>query len=198
MEEYTIDQTQGKAVRLCKDETITIEDVKGAQVADFFAVTTEDEAEFLSTGVTIDCNASIALRTGFDIYTNRFNRMFHVIEDDVAVHNLLHPCCRPEMYDFFYDNGKGHHNCFDNINDALAHRDIGRFNLIQPVNLFMNTKINPYTGAVTIEKPVSNSGDKITLAAKMDAIVAVAACSVSESVCNGGHPTPIKLKVARH
>lgn len=46
--------------------------------------------------------------------------MMKVIYDDVEEHDLLHPCCRKEMYDFFYNNGDGHPNCLNNINGALG------------------------------------------------------------------------------
>ena len=116
--------------------------------------------------------------------------MFEVISDDVGEHDLLHPCCRPEMYDFFYHNGKGHPNCLDNINGALGdHRPI-----ITPVNLFMNTLINP-DGSISVETPPSKAGDSITLKALMDVRLGVAACSVSESKCNGGKCSPIKIVI---
>ena len=108
-------------------------------MADFFAETAGRSDEFLSTGVTIDCNESLKLRPGDAIYSNLYRPMFRVVSDDVGEHDLLHPCCRPEMYDFFYGNGGGHPNCLDNINACLRHvRPI-----IHPVNLFMHTVINP-------------------------------------------------------
>ena len=97
-----------------------------------------DDAEFLSPGVTIDCNASLRIRVGDLLYSNKYRPMLRVLYDDVGEHDLLHPCCRPEMYDFFYHNGKGHPNCLDNINKALGKT---RPNLL-PVNLFMHTRIN--------------------------------------------------------
>ena len=42
--------------------------------------------------------------------------MFRILSDDVGTHDLLFPFCRPKMYEFFYQNGDGHPNCFDNIN----------------------------------------------------------------------------------
>ncbi len=42
--------------------------------------------------------------------------MFRILSDDVGTHDLLFPSCRPEMYEFFYQNGDGRPNCFDNIN----------------------------------------------------------------------------------
>ena len=165
-------------------------DLGGGQVVDFFAEAAENSGEFLSTGVTIDYNESLRLKAGSIIYTNLYRPMLEVLYDDVGEHDLLHPCCRPEMYDFFYHNGKGHPNCLDNINHALGeHRAI-----ITPVNLFMHTKINA-DGSISVEEPLSKAGDKIILKALMDMTLGVAACSVSESRCNSGKCSPVKIMI---
>ena len=165
-------------------------DLGGGQVVDFFAEAAENSGEFLSTGVTIDYNESLRLKAGSIIYANLYRPMLEVLYDDVGEHDLLHPCCRPEMYDFFYHNGKGHPNCLDNINHALGeHRAI-----ITPVNLFMHTKINA-DGSISVEEPLSKAGDKIILKALMDMTLGVAACSVSESRCNSGKCSPVKIMI---
>lgn len=127
----------GIAADVRKGQTVTVVDAEGGQVADFFAEMRGDADEFLSTGVTIDCNESLRLRVGDTVYTNLYRPMFRVVSDDVGEHDLLHPCCRPEMYDFFYGNGQGHPNCLDNINRCLNKTRP----IIHPVNLFMHTKI---------------------------------------------------------
>mgnify|MGYP005763861569 FL=1 len=152
----------------------------------FFAEVIDQEAEFLSTGVTIDCNESLKLHVGNIIYTNLYRPMMQVLADDVGEHDLLHPCCRPEMYDFFYHNGDGHPNCLDNINRALGKRRA----TITPINLFMNTKIHQ-DGSISVEAPLSKAGDKIMLKALLDMTLGIAACSVSESKCNNGKCTSI-------
>ena len=48
----------GKRVDVFKGQTITVIDVSGGQVADFFAESLDNAEEFLSTGVTMDCNES--------------------------------------------------------------------------------------------------------------------------------------------
>ena len=79
-------------------------------------------------------------------------------------------------------------NCLNNINGALGeHRPI-----ITPINLFMNTKINT-DGSISVEKPISKAGDKIILKALMDIKLGIASCSVSESDCNSGKCSPIKI-----
>ena len=186
--EYTIPACTGKRIDVKQGQNITVIDIDGGQVVDFFAEVAGNQAEFLSTGVTIDCNESLRLRVGDTIYTNLYRPMFKVVADDVGEHDLLHPCCRPEMYDFFYHNGDSHSNCFDYINGALWDHHPS----ITPINLFMYTKINA-NGTISVEAPLSKAGDKIVLTALIDITLGVAACSVSESKCNSGKCSPVKI-----
>jgi len=188
MTTYRIEPCSGTRIEVKKGQTVTVIDVAGGQVADFFAEVSAQE--FLSTGVTIDCNESLALRVGDTIYTNLYRPMFRVLADDVGAHDLLHPCCRKEMYDFFYKNGEGHPNCLDNINGVLKRSHP----IITPINLFMHTTVRT-DGGISVEAPLSMAGDKIVLLALLDVTVGIAACSVSESLCNSGECTPIEVKV---
>lgn len=189
-----IKPTGGASFMLKTGDTITITDPEGRQVADFFAVCADDPAEFLSPGVTIDCNGSLRVQKGSVLYTSRYRPMFKIVQDDVECHDLLFPSCRPEMYAFLYHNAEGHPNCFDNINQGLQNRGLPPVPHIQPFNIFMHTRVHP-DGEVTVEEPLSRAGDSITLLAMMDAVVCVAACSASESQCNGGQCTPLCVEV---
>lgn len=189
--EYIIPACSGEKIEVKKGQTITVIDIEGGQVVDFFAEVAENPTEFLSTGVTIDVNESLRLNVGDTVYTNLYRPMFKVVSDNVGEHDLLHPCCRPEMYDFFYHNGAGHPNCFENINGALKENSP----IIIPLNLFMHTKIN-MDGSISVEKPLSKAGDKIVLLALLDVTLGVAACSVYESKCNSGKCTAIKIIVS--
>lgn len=188
--EYIIPACSGMKIDVKQGQSITVIDIEGGQVVDFFAEVNGNVNEFLSTGVTIDCNESLKLNVGDIIYTNLYRPMIKVITDDVGEHDLLHPCCRPEMYNFFYHNGEEHPNCFDNINRVLDEQRA----VIVPVNLFMHTKIST-NGSISVEEPVSKAGDKIVLKALMDITLGVAACSVSESKCNRGTCSPVKIVV---
>lgn len=188
--EYIIPACSGMKIDVKQGQSITVIDIEGGQVVDFFAEATGNVNEFLSTGVTIDCNESLKLNVGNIIYTNLYQPMMKILSDDVGEHDLLHPCCRPEMYDFFYHNSEGHPSCFDNINKALEEQRA----IITPVNLFMHTKINS-DGSILVEEPLSKAGDKIILEALMNITLGVAACSVSESKCNSGKCSPIKIVV---
>ena len=191
MKEYIIQPCSGISLNVAKGEYITVIDTDGGQVVDFFAEIKDSADEFLSTGVTIDCNGSLGLSVGDIIYTNKYDPMFRLIADDVAEHDLIHPCCRPEMFSFFYQNGEGHANCLDNINGALGKK----YPIICPVNFFMYTKIEP-NGKIAVLPPKSKAGDKIILRAERDVRLGVAACSVSESSCNSGKCSAIKIIVS--
>lgn len=184
---YVIPACSGTKIDVKQGQNITIIDEEGGQVVDFFAEISGNPNEFLSTGVTIDCNESLKLKIGDILYTNLYKPMMKVLSDDVGEHDLLHPCCRPEMYDFFYHNGEGHPNCFDNINRALKEQRT----IITPVNLFMRTKINT-DGSLSVETPISKAGDQIVIKALLDITLGVAACSVSESKCNNGKCSSVK------
>ena len=103
--EYFVEACSGKKIDVRKGETITVIDIEGGQVVDFFAEAAGNPEEFLSPGVTIDCCESLKLKAGDTIYSNQYRPMLEVLCDDVGEHDLLHPCCRPEMYEFFYHNG---------------------------------------------------------------------------------------------
>ena len=180
----------GAAIDVKEGQTIAVVDLEGAQVVDFFAERAGNPDEFVSPGVTIDCNESLRLQIGDLIYSNLYRPMFEILADDVGEHDLLHPCCRPEMYDFFYRNGSEHPNCFDNINRSLGENRP----IIRPINLFMHTAVAP-DGRIEVRKPISRPGDRIVLRARMDVRLGIAACSVSESDCNGGKCTPVKVIV---
>lgn len=188
--EYIIPACSGIKIEVKKGQNITVTDTEGGQVVDFFVEAADNSAEFLSTGVTIDCNESLRLNVGDCIFTNLYRPMLKVVADNVGEHDLLHPCCRPEMYDFFYQNGDRHPNCLDNINRALGEQRP----IITPVNLFMHTKINT-DGSISVEEPLSRPGDKIVFEALMDIALGIAACSVSESKCNSGKCSPVKVVV---
>ena len=189
-QEYIISACTGRAIDVKAGQLITVTDIEGGQVVDFFAESAQSGDEFVSPGVTMDCNESLRLNLGDTIYSNLYNPMFTIILDDVGEHDLIHPCCRPEMFEFFYHNGDGHSNCLDNINAVLARKHP----IIHPVNLFMHTAIEP-NGKIAVKSPLSKAGDKIVLRAEMDVRLGVAACSVSESSCNSGKCSAILITV---
>ena len=181
----------GIRIEAHKGQIVTIRDVEGGQVADFFAEIKGTHEEYLSPAVTLDCNESLHIGKGSILYSCLYRPMFEIVHDDVEQHDMLFPACSRAMYDFFYKNGASHPNCLDNINKAFGTSR----NIIQPVNFFMNTSIAP-NGRITIGKPVSKAGDKVILKVLENCVLGIAACSVSESETNGGTCTTIEVCIA--
>ena len=192
MERYIIEPQGGIRIEAKKGQSIAIKDIEGGQVADFFAEIKGTHGEYLSPSVTLDCNESLHIGVGTILYSNLYRPMFEILYDDVERHDLLFPACSKAMYDFFYQNGEEHPNCLDNINRAFGTSR----NIIQPINFFMNTRIEP-SGKIVIEKPVSKAGDKVVLKVLEDCIVGISSCSVSESDTNSGRCTAIEISIDR-
>ena len=76
--EYIINACSGKSIELSAGQKITIIDIEGGQVVDFFAERSGNACEFLSPGVTIDCNESLKFTAGDHIYSNLYRQMFKV------------------------------------------------------------------------------------------------------------------------
>lgn len=148
--EYIVEARTGINIKVNEGELIEIIDLAGQQVVDFFALNQINPKEFLSAGVTIDCNESLKVTVGDRLYTNHYKKMFTIIDDDVKEHDLLHPCCRTEMYDFFYKTGENHPSCLSNINESLLETFDIRKEEITPFNIFMYTKILP-DGKISVE-----------------------------------------------
>lgn len=119
--------------------------------------------------------------------------MLTIINDSVGIHDMTIPSCRLETYKYFYNEENYHSNCFDNINASLQPYGVPHLNSIQPMNVFMNTKITP-DKKIVIAPPVSKAGSSITFKAETDLIVAVSACSITEGECNAGRCKPILVK----
>jgi len=186
----------GQAVNIKKGQSLKIVDLEGEQVADFWAFNSDNENEFMSAGVTIDCNENLLISIGDILYSNLYNPLFKITEDTSGVHDLIHPCCRQEMYDYFYDNNaEAHPSCLQNINNGLL--NIGKIELkeIRPFNIFMNTEIEQ-NGKITVQKPITKPGDYITLKSLIENVtVLIAACSVDMGNCNGGLCSSIGFEI---
>ncbi len=194
MKEIVIKKQTGKAFTIRKGDKISVIDMEGSQVADLFAVNVKNHDEFFSAAVTIDCKESVKITTGDTLYSNLYNPMLSIVDDTVGTNDVLIPSCRPETYDYFYSNGDGHRNCFDNINNSLKSFGISAFKSLQPFNIFMHTTID-MSGKININLPISLPGDHITLVAEMDLIISVSACPLTEGQCNGGVSKPIKIVI---
>ncbi len=65
----------------------------------------------------------------------------------------------------------------------------------QPFNLFMNTFVES-DGTLIIQDPISKSGDKIAMIARMSLIIVVSACPMDLNPVGGEGITDLEITVA--
>jgi uncharacterized protein YcgI (DUF1989 family) len=63
-----------------------------------------------------------------------------------------------------------------------------------PFTIFQHVAIHP-DGRMEVKAPLSRPGDAIVFRAERDLLVAVSACSVDKSACNGFNPSPIDIEI---
>jgi uncharacterized protein YcgI (DUF1989 family) len=189
----TIKPQTGIGFTLDRGKSIRVIDVEGQQVADLIAVSRSDPREILSTGATLDCNSSLRVEEGKHLYSNYYHEMFMVVRDEVGMHDILYPACSLHMYRHQYGIFKEHPSCRANLACALAGYGITVDEIPNPFNIFMHTVISQH-GRISVKEPLSKPGDFIELRADMELIVAISACSVVESKCNGYRCTSIEIE----
>lgn len=178
----------GFALSLRLGQRLKVIDLEGGQVADLMAVSATDPEEWLSNGRTFDYNATLLMREGHSLFSNRSRPFLQLVEDTVGRHDFLYTACSQEMFEIQYGFEGKHPNCLENLARAL---EVSPDRIPVPFNIFMNVAIGG-DGRLTVESPLSEAGDYLVLEARADLRVAVSACSAS--TCNGGTCGPIALE----
>lgn len=171
----------GTAFTLNKGQWLKVIDPLGQQVSDLLAFNRNDIAEVISSGRSIDYASKIYLSTGDPLYSNRSNIMLDIREDTVGRHDFLLTPCSAEMFRKIYGDADPHRGCFGNLAAALKPYGILPDQIPTAFNIFMNVPVDPKTGIIRVDPPLSKSGDYIVFEAAMDLIVALTACSAGQS-----------------
>jgi uncharacterized protein YcgI (DUF1989 family) len=187
-----IEPRSGVAFELRKGKRLTVIDPQGMQVSDLLAFNLADIAEVISNGRTFDYEETIRMTKGNRLWSNRSNPMLEIVEDTVGCHDFLLTPCSQDTFRHFYPDKPVHRGCFGNLAEALAPWNIGPDRIPVAFNCFMNVPIAP-DGKVSVDPPVSQAGDSITLLAAMDLIIGLTACSAYDS--NGGSFKPIDWRI---
>ena len=179
-QKYHLKPQTGIGLTIKKGQLLKIIDPQGEQVSDLTAFASDDIAEWLSSGRTIDYANTIYLTTGNILYSNRSRPMLSIVEDTVGRHDFLLTPCSPETFKIIYNNHEYHPSCFENLHTNLAPFGITPDMIPTTLNIFMNVVVQE-TGELRIDPPPSKAGDYIVFRAEMDLILGVTACSAEMS-----------------
>ncbi|HJY08797.1 MAG TPA: urea carboxylase-associated family protein [Bryobacteraceae bacterium] len=178
---HEIAPRSGAAFALRAGQSLKVIDPRGEQVADLLAYSREDTREVISSGRTLDYASKLYLTTGDSLYSNRSRIMLRIVEDTVGRHDFLLTPCSADTFRIIYGDEHPHRGCFGNLAVALAPHGIEPDQIPTAFNVFMNVPVNPQTGALTVEPPLSRAGDHILVVAEMDLIIGLTACSAPQS-----------------
>jgi len=170
----------GTAFLLEKGQLLKVIDPQGEQVADLLAFSAADKREVISSGRSLDYASKLFLTTGDRIYSNRSNVMLRIVEDTVGRHDFLLTPCSRETFKIIYGHEHPHRGCFGNLAEALKPYGIEPDQIPVAFNCFMNVAINQ-DGHLSVEAPLSKSGDYILFEAEMDLLIGLTACSALQS-----------------
>jgi uncharacterized protein len=183
----------GAAIEVATGELLTVIDVQGKQVCDFFAFNRTNLDEVLSPTLTRTQLLRLQLRPGDLLYSNARLPMFELLEDTVGRHDLIVAPCDQRRYEVGFGM-PNHANCRNNCAVAMAPYGLTYARVPDPINFFMNVSIAP-DGTLAVAEPLTKAGDYVRLRALMDLIVAVSACPADMNATNAFNPTDLELVV---
>jgi len=181
---YTVPARCGVAVRLAAGQRLTVINIHGTQVGDFWAFNAEDLGEYLSLEhVRVDL-ASIFPTAGDRLVTNRRRAILSFEADSSpGVHDTVMAAC--DIYRYQLLGCAGYHdNCTDNLRMALIAIGERAPAIPAPFNLWMNIPVAP-DGKAAFLATVSAPGDRAVFRAEMPAIAVISACPMDLSEING-------------
>lgn len=183
----------GALVSMARGHRLRIVDVEGVQVADLFAVTADDDGEWLSVAVTRAVNWRLFPRVGQSFFSTAYRPLLTFERDDSpGLHDMLAAPCSIEMYRALGHEGD-HRSCTDNFRAAAEAVNWQPRHVPDPVNFFQRTPVDE-TGTFSALPAQTRPGDSVTLRAEADIHVIVTACSMDIEPINGGHCTPLRLE----
>ncbi|MBI3979270.1 MAG: urea carboxylase-associated family protein [Chloroflexi bacterium] len=190
--EILVPAREARAFVVKAGQYLQVTDLQGMQVGDFAAFSEHDSTEWLSTARTRRTNASIYLRKGHHLYTNKLRPMLKLVEDTVGVHDILRPQCSPELNAL--EGHPGVQNCMDNLAAVLAPYGIDRWRIPETFNIFEDAPVLP-DGTMVLQDSPSRPGDYVILRAEMDVLCALSACPYDYLPCNGGTITDLLVTI---
>ncbi|MBV9719349.1 MAG: urea carboxylase-associated family protein [Candidatus Eremiobacteraeota bacterium] len=177
----------GAALVVRHGDMVRVVDPFGQQVADVALYDAADPRDFFSPGRTIDYNASLRLRPGDCLYSQRGVALARVVEDTVGTHDMLLAPCSRRM--FARRGESGHPSCHASMTAALSPFGIDADMITATLNVFMHVAVSS-SGSIRILPPASRPGDAFALEALVDIVVAITACA--SELTNNGSCKPIR------
>lgn len=185
-----------KALPVQAGARIRVTDVCGSQIGDMFALSAENQFEYLSPAQTRNFIRRLFPLPGEQFYTNQHRPILTFLEDhSPGPHDMLFAPCDQKMYEEVGFAGP-HRNCRENFLQATTEVGLRMPLVPDPVNIFQNTPVES-DGRLAIYVTPSKAGDYVVFRAEMSLIFVLTACSADfgEINVNSGGSTPLRIEV---
>ena len=183
-EEFTIPGAGHGSLTLKQGEVFRIVNIEGSQVVDLWAFNQADPSEHLSTEHTRSCLQKLIPSVGDELFSSQRSAMLSVVADtSPGVHDLLLSACDEERYALLGHVGY-HDNCADNLREAMDENGVVLRHIPSPFNTFENVKVDG-AGNLSIEPPLVQAGQFISLKAEQDILVVMSCCPMDLALTNG-------------
>lgn len=196
IEHHRVAARTGLAVEVAKGQRVTIVDLDGGQVGDFFAFNSNDMSEYLSASHTRAFNSRVFPLPGQPFVSSRRRPMLRVLKDtSPGYHDMLIAACDPPRYEQLGVEG-WHASCAENLTAALDKAGRATPHVPQPFNVFMRTPAT-LEGEIVWLLAESKAGDRFEMEALQDLVVVLSSCPSELSGINAGELSDLELEVAK-
>jgi uncharacterized protein YcgI (DUF1989 family) len=164
----------GARVALKNGQALKVVNTHGGQVVDLWAFFA-DGSQHMSMPHSVVTLGRIKPCVGDILYTQMRKPILQLEEDkSPGTHCMLFAACDAPRYALLGFKGP-HHNCADNLRQALASTDVDVGYVPTPLNLFMNTLFLQHVD-MQVAEPEAKAGDSVTFRALADCIAVLSAC----------------------
>jgi uncharacterized protein YcgI (DUF1989 family) len=189
MDNVTVLAGRGAAVPVRPGDEVTIINVSGTQVVDFWCLPKSSPQEYLSLEHCREVLGKIYFAPGDTLISDRYVPIIDYVADTAGgLHDTLIAPCNPDMYRRF-GRRADHPSCTGNFWSAVQSTGLSISFVPSPWNLFMRAKVKE-DGSIEYARPPFIPGGHVTLRMRREAMIIVSACPDDCYPTNGGDGSP--------
>lgn len=192
LDEITIQPGTGKALEVRRGQILRIEQLVGAQCADFNCFNLHDYKEFMHTGRTRHLHGLHPTKGDF-LWSAppRERPMVYILDDTVGTNDALYPRCSAFLFEYHYGLPV-HTNCHDIQAEAQREYGLTPDDVHDSLNFFMHTGVDQ-SGRPFIANQTARKGDHVDLLMMIDVLAVPNVCGADVMATSDFELKPLKL-----
>ena len=185
----TVPAGSGAQIPVRVGDEISIINVSGTQVVDFWCFPRSSPQQFLSLEHCREVLGKIYFAPGDALVSDCYETVLHYLDDTTGgLHDTMIAPCSPAMYRRF-GRAEGHPSCTENFWAAVANAEISIPFVPSPWNLFMRAIVRN-DGSIAYSRPPYIPNGRVVLRMHVDATLIVSSCPDDCYPTNGGDGSP--------